>query len=178
METNIDNDELKTDLHFEQLICKVIMAMPDDVRDRFKVLKLLSDKKTKTSETLRQIEIKYEAIKEELYQIRAAIIAGEHPDQKDIEQFNKRHQQLKNQLGSEVDDDDCAAVEVNTNDIENEKGIPGFWLKVLKAHHLVKDYVKKDDEPILKHLINISGKHLPLPAKFGYELTFTGKIEL
>ena len=44
-------------------------------------------------------------------------------------------------------------------------------MKALKAHNLVRDYVKKHDEPILKHLTNILGQHFP--DRNGYELIFT-----
>lgn len=60
---------------------------------------------------------------------------------------------------------------MNTEEINDTPGIPGFWLKALKAHHLVSDYIKKHDEPILKLLKNIKGRNFT--DQHGYELTFS-----
>jgi len=61
-------------------------------------------------------------------------------------------------------------VKVKVTEVINQQGVPGFWLRALKNHHLIKTYIKKHDEPILKHLINISGRHFE--DRHGYELTF------
>ena len=57
-----------------------------------------------------------------------------------------------------------------TEEIHGQPGVPGFWLTVLNNHHLTQDYVKKYDEPILKHLEDISSKlH---DEGHGFTLTF------
>lgn len=171
MEVETADDKVKDDIHYEQRLSKVIMSMPENVRDRFKLLKVINDKKSKIDEKLRQLNLKYEQLKAPLYEQRAQILAGEPYKPEYILKFDQKHEQLKKALGKVADEESCAAAKVETDDLVEAKGVPGFWLGVLKAHHLIKDYVKKHDEPILKHLTNITGQHFP--DRPGYELTFT-----
>lgn len=172
MEVELPDDNIKDDLYYEQRLTKVIMSMPENVRDRFKLLKVLNDKKHNTVEKLRKLNIKYEQLKAPLYEKRAQIIAGEPYPPVYLQKFDQKHEMLKSQLGkTECESDDCAPVEVKADDLLETPGVANFWLKALKAHHLIRDYVKKDDEPVLKHLKNISGHHYA--DKPGYELKFT-----
>ena len=60
MEVEETNDGLNDELHFEQRLTKVIMNMPENVRDRFKLLKVISDKRTKTIEKIKELNLKFE----------------------------------------------------------------------------------------------------------------------
>lgn len=112
------NDKLNTELHFEQRMCKVIMSMPEGVRERFKLLKLLSDRRTKTTEATRQIDLKYEKMKQPLYAERARIVKDGVFKEDYLHKFDQKFENLKKQLGKTVvDSDDCAPVEVNTSAI-------------------------------------------------------------
>ena len=77
---HIDDDEKE----IEQRMIKVIAGMPDKVQARFKVLKVLSDKRSKLSDEfdkeIKEIEQKIAAKKKPLYELRAKIISGEHTD--------------------------------------------------------------------------------------------------
>ncbi|CAI2375087.1 unnamed protein product [Moneuplotes crassus] len=171
MEVETTDDKIKDDQYYEQRLNKVIMSMPEDVRDRFKLLKVISSKKDNTVEQIRKLNLKYEQIKAPLYDLRLSIINGESFPDDYLNKFDLKHEQLRSELGNDADGDDCAAVEIKTDDLVDQQGVPGFWLKVLKAHTLVRDYIKKHDEPILKHLANITGEHFP--DRCGYELVFT-----
>lgn len=74
---HIDDDEKE----IEQKMIKVISQMPDKVQARFKVLKVLSDKRSKLSDEfdaeIKAIEAKILEKKRPLYQIRQQIIEGE-----------------------------------------------------------------------------------------------------
>ena len=171
MEVETTDDKIQDDQYYEQRLNKVIMLIPENVRDRFKLLKVIGDKKVNTVEKMRKLNLKYEQLKAPLYELREAILNGEAFPEDYLHKFDQKHNQLKNELGNDASKDDWAAVKLDTEDLVEHSGVPGFWLKVLKAHNLVKDYVKKHDEPILKHLTNISGQHFS--DRIGYELTFT-----
>lgn len=47
---------------------------------------------------------------------------------------------------------------MDCDEIKGKPGIYNFWLTVFKNHQLVQDYVKKHDEPLLKHLKDVRGK--------------------
>lgn len=171
MEDQVD-DKLNTELHFEQRMCKVIMSMPEAVRDRFKLLKLLSDRRTKTVDASKHIDVKYEKMKQPLYEERAAIIRGDGFKDAYLAKFDNKTEQLKKALGKTVvDSEDCEPIDFKADSVKDHAGLPGFWLRTLKSHHLVADYIRKHDEPILKHLINIKGYHFE--DKYGYEMVFT-----
>jgi nucleosome assembly protein 1-like 1 len=48
-------------------------------------------------------------------------------------------------------------VEISETTIDNEqiKGIPDFWLTILKNTSLISDMIQPHDEPILSHLTDI-----------------------
>jgi len=52
---------------------------------------------------------------------------------------------------------------------ENSKEIPLFWLKALGNNAILKQYISKSDENILKHLIDIRGEKVQGNS---YKLTF------
>jgi nucleosome assembly protein 1-like 1 len=171
MEVETADDKIKDEIYYEQRMSKAIMHMPESIRDKLKLLKVLHDKRSRTDELIRQLNLKYEQLKAPLYDERAKIIKGEEYPASYISKFDQKHESLKSSLGKEADEEDCQPKKVNTDDLVESKGVPGFWLKVLKNHNLLRDYVKKHDEPILKELMNISGHHYP--DRFGYQMTFT-----
>lgn len=170
MEVELADESVKNDLYYEQRLAKVVMNMPD----KFKILKVLSDKKSKTVDQIRKLNLKYEQLKAPLYELRASILAGDEYPSEYLTYFDQKHDKLKKDVAKEADEDDddaSAAATVNTDDLVEQKGVPGFWGRVLKAHDVIRDYVKKHDEPILKHITDISGQHFP--DKHGYEIVFT-----
>lgn len=173
MEVEETNDGLNDELHFEQRLTKVIMSMPENVRDRFKLLKVISDKRTKTIEKIKELNLKFEKLKAPLYAERQKIIEGLGYPAEYVTLFDQKFEQLKKDLGTKTitEDEDCTPAKVKTTDIGDHKGVPGFWLKALLNHNLIKPYIRKHDEPILEHLISITGTHFE--DKHGYELNFT-----
>ena len=92
----IDDDEKE----IEQKMIKVIAGMPDKVQARFKVLKVLSDKRSKLSDQfdkeITEIEQKIAAKKKPLYELRAKIISGEHTDfAESTKQFAEKYVKLE-----------------------------------------------------------------------------------
>lgn len=170
MEVTVGDDGVKDDYHYEQRMVKAILSMPPEVQNRFKILKVLNDRKNKTVDQIRKLNLKYEQLKEPLYELRRQIIAGEDFLPEYLNRFDQKYEKLKKQIPKDADEEEFAAEKVDIDEVVEHKGVPGFWKRVLKSHNLIRDYVKKQDEPILMHLANITGQHFP--DKFGYELTF------
>jgi nucleosome assembly protein 1-like 1 len=169
MEVQLADEGIKNDLYYEQRLSKVVMNMPD----KFKILKVLGDKKSKTVDHIRKLNLKYEQLKAPLYALRASVLDGEEYPSEYLTYFDQKHDKLKKDVVKEGDDDEeeSEGVKVNVDDLVEQKGVPGFWGKVLKAHDVIRDYIKKHDEPILKHITDISGQHFP--DRHGYEIVFT-----
>lgn len=53
---------------------------------------------------------------------------------------------------------------------DNAKGIPGFWLQILRTNHVMGELVHEADEPILNHLEDIKAKHKE--GEMGFTLEF------
>lgn len=87
------NDEEK---EIEQKMIKIISLMPKEVQNRFKVLKVLSDKRSNLSdkfeEEIKALDAKIAAKKKPLYEQRRQIIAGELTDFTQFkEKFDQTH---------------------------------------------------------------------------------------
>ena len=116
MEVETTDDKVKDDSYYEQRLCKVINQIPEDVRDRFKLLKSIMDKKVDTVEKMRKLNLKFEQLKAPMYEIRNDIINGDSFPEDYLKDFDQKHEQLKAELGKNVDEDESAAVTVDTSD--------------------------------------------------------------
>ena len=154
----------KDEVDFEIKLSKIITQLPEDQQTRFKLLKIISDRRQKIASEMearmRELEVRFDGIKAPLYEKRAHLIAGEVDPEPDTEtKFSQQHRRLKDQIGSDQSKiDESEAVKQDLSKVDEGPGIPGFWLRVLKNHHLVQDYVKKWDAPILRHLRDIRGR--------------------
>lgn len=113
----------------------------------------------------RVLELKYEKLYQEVYTKRAALLAGTcELDQALIDEFDRRHEILKEFPDVEVDVCDV-------KEIQNvPKGVSGFWLRAMCAHNEMKSKVYEKDRPILSYLQDLT---LDLHDKgFGFDLTF------
>ena len=142
---------------------KVISQMPDKVQARFKVLKVLSDKRSKLSDEfdaeIKAIEAKILEKKKPLYQIRQQIIEGAFTDFASYkEDFASHHAELetyhtenisKKQAGEEPQEEEVKAVDVEN--LKGKQGVPDFWWRSIKNNQMIFELVKEKDEPILEH---------------------------
>ena len=145
--------------------------MPEEVKDRFKALKVLTDKLNDIDDQMdvayHALEVKYESQYAEIYKKRTALIKGDvMPDEESL----ARYEELK----SDLIDGDYEKLEVpicNVKDIQNtQKGVSGFFLKALLMHEHFKDEITEKDRAILEYLEDIK---VELHVKgFGYTLTF------
>lgn len=149
----------------EQKMIKVILGMPAEVQDRFKVLHMLSDKRSKLNEEFneacKKLEAKIMEKKKPLYEKRKTFISGESEDFGElIEQFDKNHIELEKKAAAIVKPEDekedpDAKTPTDVNYLKGKKGIPDFWVRAMKANRLIWDQVKEKDEPIMEFLEHV-----------------------
>jgi hypothetical protein len=137
----------------EYKICKDINAMPDEVKDRFKALKVLYDQVNELDEEeekeYRQLELKYEKKYAEIYRKRAALTRGEEePNQNLIDAFEEVKTGLMDEKYNELEVPIC-----DVKDIQNtEKGVSGFWLRAMLGHQSIQKIIVEKDRAILAYL--------------------------
>jgi len=161
---HIDEDEKE----IEQKMIKVISMMPDKVQARFKVLKVLSDKRSKLSDEfdkeIKALEDKIAAKKKPLYEKRRQIISGEITDFTEYKsKFAEAHAKLEANHAEVIakkpaDKKDEPEEELKKVDVDNLKGvsgIPDFWWRAIKNNQMIYELVKEKDEAILAHLRHI-----------------------
>lgn len=175
----------------EQKMIKIISLMPKEVQNRFKVLKVLSDKRSKLSdqfeEEIKALDAKIAAKKKPLYDQRKQIISGELKDFAQFtEKFDTTHKKLqeecalivtkkaadeKKKEGEEAKD----AEELKTVDVENLKGVegvPDFWFRSLKNNQMIWELVKEKDEEILKFVRHIESEKTDEPKTLTVKFLF------
>ena len=155
----------------ELKISKDIMGMPDEVKDRFKAIKVLTDKMHQLDEeedlAYRALERKYELLYQQVYERRAALLKGDvEPDAETVAKFEEVKQGLMDEDYDKLEVEIC-----DVKDIQNTvKGVSGFWLRAMLAHSNLQREITEKDRPILAYLQDI---RLALHEKgFGYTLTF------
>lgn len=102
---------------------------------------------------------KYQAAMEPLLQKCAAIISGEY-EPKDSECIWSQQEDIR--------------VAPSATDSAPVKGIPQFWLTVLKNSELLSDMIQVHDEPVLRHLADVRVVYAPFdPLRFSIEFRFS-----
>jgi hypothetical protein len=156
----------------EYKMCKDINAMPDEVKDRFKALKVLYDQVNdlddEEEKEYRALEVKYEKLYQEVYKKRALLLKGETEPSKELcDQFEEVKEKLIDEKYAELEVPIC-----DVKDIQNtQKGVAGFWLRAMVGSKNIGSHVTEKDRPILAYLEDIQ---LELHEKGqGYTLTFT-----
>ena len=171
---HIDEEEKE----IEQKMIKVISIMPKEVQNRFKVLKVLSDKRSKLSdqfdEEIQELERRIAEKKKPLYEARRQIVAGEVTDFTAHKvTFDETHKKLEEQcalISTKAEDDKEKKEEEEDKPVEVDHlktvcGVPDFWFKAIKNNQMIWDLVKEKDEEILKHLKHIDTERTTEPTK-------------
>ena len=170
----------------EQKMIKVIGQMPKEVQNRFKALKVLSDKRSAIADQFDQeikvIEAKIAALKQPLYDQRQKIIEGELTEFAEFrEKFEATHKQLEAECAKivtkkegEKEEEELKAVDVEH--LKGQSGVPDFWFRAMKNCQMVFDLVKEKDEEILKHLKHVETKRSDEPKMLTVSFHF-GKNE-
>lgn len=178
-------------------------TLPKVVKRRIKALKKLQVEALKIESKLAQeifeLEIKYATKFEPIWNKRKEIIGGIYEpnddecdfpsDTEDSDEENAEGQdadgETKKPKKEEAADDSKDAKEsegdsempLDPKNIhgmdENTKGIPEFWLTILKNVYPISDNIQPHDEPILVHLIDVTLKQIQEPPSFTLEFHFS-----
>ncbi|VVC26808.1 Hypothetical protein CINCED_3A014476 [Cinara cedri] len=157
----------------------IIPNLPPIVKKRVKALKKLlvsqTDIDTKFYTELHALECKYHKEYVEFYNKRSEIVQGNYePTEEECDYPSDEDDELKD---LSADMDDKVKVEgfkpAAIIDASEIKGIPDFWLTILKNTSLISDMIQPHDEPILSHLTDIKVFLLEEPMGFALEFHFS-----
>ncbi|CEP16221.1 hypothetical protein [Parasitella parasitica] len=152
-----------------------IEQLPTSVKRRLNGLKYLQSKhaelENKFQEEVLALEKKYLQLYQPLYDKRAQVIngtyeptdeevaLGEKVDEEDEEDMDNQELEEKEEKGTQSSD---AGV----------KGIPEFWLTLLKNHPQIVETITPEDEGALKHLVDVRMSYMEKPGfKLDFEFT-------
>ena len=165
----------KTDLELKKYEYKISASVNEldyNVRERFKAIAYVSDQIAELSRRYEQeakiIEYNAQQADKPLYKMRALIIAGKNVESSDItiSEFDKRFEEIND----EVYDSIKISEFTNISDLANHKGIPEFWLKAMKNSHVLGTQITKNEENLLKHLVDI--EHISVENSNDFILRF------
>lgn len=116
----------------------------------------------------RELEIKYDKLYREIYEVRRKVIMGEaYQLEQLIADYEKR--------AKELDDEDYKKVEANAIDVKDiqntPQGVPGFWLRAMLYHPQISRIIQEKDRPILMHLQDI--QCILHEQGYGFDIIFT-----
>lgn len=166
----------------EQKMIKMIQKMPKNVQDRFKALKVLSDRRSQASDKheleSKQVSLKLEEEKRvPLYNKRKLIIDGETTDfAEDVAKFKENDAKVKEEVekintekkekGEEEEKKEEDTYKPPTLDhLKEVKGIPDFWYKALKNNQMFQETIKEKDDEALAFLKHVETKSSYEPVK-------------
>jgi hypothetical protein len=130
-----DPEKMELDLKMS----KIIDEMPEEVKDRFKALKVIYDEYNDMDEEeqaeYRKLELKYESKYAQIYSVRSKILNDDSfkiPEEL-ISEFNKRAEELKDDGFKDLEYE-----KVDVKEIQNcPNGVPGFWLRAMLGQPLI-----------------------------------------
>lgn len=145
---------------------KTVLGMPKEVQDRFKVLHMLSDRRSKLNDefndAIAKLEQKILEKKKPFLQKRKDIIAGDLEVFDDlIPRFDETHAELEKKVAAIVKPEGDAETQeeektpTDVSYLKGKKGVPDFWVRAMKQNRLIWDQVREKDEPIMENLIHI-----------------------
>mmetsp|Transcript_21656 Transcript_21656/g.60192 ORF Transcript_21656/g.60192 Transcript_21656/m.60192 type:complete len:377 (-) Transcript_21656:211-1341(-) len=136
-----------------------VESLPKAVRRRVDALQDLQKEHDDLEEEFKKeraaLEAKYRALYEPLYVKRSAIVTGaEEPQSKEENDEEEEEEDGEEEVGEET------------------KGIPEFWLCVLRNHDVTEEQITEKDAEALKFLNDIKSEPLDGDDVKGFKLTF------
>lgn len=148
-----------------------ILSLPPSVRRRVKALKNLQSKSVYIeAEFYRQVhnlEVEFAKKHNDLNQKRNQIVNGEYEPTEEECDFKSPIDELPTELKEQL------TVANGPDSAADVKGIPDFWLTLLKNTDIIGDMIQEHDEPILKHLTNVEVTVLKEPMSFTLHFYFS-----
>lgn len=149
-------------------------TLPKVVKRRVKALKNLQVEGLKIeadlSREIHELECKYATLMEPLNKKRSDIVNGvveptdeecdfpsDSEEEENEEETEGANGDVKKEKKEKVEEKEESEEE------KNVKGIPEFWLTILKNVELISENIQEHDEPILEHLTDVSVKMIAKP---------------
>uniref|UniRef100_A0A2S2QC59 Nucleosome assembly protein 1-like 1-B n=1 Tax=Sipha flava TaxID=143950 RepID=A0A2S2QC59_9HEMI len=135
--------------------------LPPVVKKRVKALKNLlvsqTDIDVKFYTELHILECKYHKLYADFYNKRSDIVQGNYEPTEEECDFPSDDEDDVKDLSTDMEGKVKLEDKKPETTIDNEqiKGIPDFWLTILKNTSLISDMIQPHDEPILSHLTDI-----------------------
>ncbi|XP_069756980.1 nucleosome assembly protein 1-like 4b isoform X2 [Narcine bancroftii] len=153
-----------------------ILALPKAVKRRVKALKQLQVKcahiEAKFYEEVHELERKYAALYQPYFEKRRDITTGNvEPTDEECEWHSDKEEE--GELAEEMKKK--AAIDEKKEESEqdeNPKGIPEFWVTIFKNVDMLSELVEDHDEPILKHLQDVRVKFSEPNEPMSFTLEF------
>ncbi|XP_054154286.1 nucleosome assembly protein 1-like 1-B isoform X2 [Oppia nitens] len=151
-------------------------SLPNIVKRRVKALKNVQIEKIKIEgdfyKELHELEVRYAAKYVPLFEKRTQIVNGSYEPNDEEANYpsDEEEEEEENELSDGVKEK--VKVEDKPED-KNIKGIPEFWLTILKNVDTFAENIQEHDEDILKHLIDIRVTLIKEPAGFKLDFVFS-----
>ncbi|XP_053304524.1 nucleosome assembly protein 1-like 4 isoform X2 [Spea bombifrons] len=151
-----------------------IETLPKAVKRRINALKQLQEKcahiEAKFYEEVHELERKYAALYEPLFDKRRVVVTGEEePTDAECEWHSDAEEEEK--LSAEVKNK-MTVSEKEPSDDDNPKGVPDFWLTIFRNVDMINISLQEYDEPILKHLQDVKVKFSDAGQPMSFTLEF------
>lgn len=146
--------------------------LPKSVKRRVYALKRLqlqsANTEAKFYEEVHELERKYAALYKPIFDKRREIVTGavEPTDEECEWQSDKEDEDLAENLKKKVALEEKQA---DSDGAVDPKGIPEFWLTIFRHVDMLSEMLQEHDEPILKHLQDITVKF----SEHGQPMSFT-----
>nr|CDJ98218.1 Nucleosome assembly protein (NAP) domain containing protein [Haemonchus contortus] len=135
------------DSEIPEIIGKISMPVKKRVCALKKVQLDSIEVEAKFYDRVHQLEKEFEAEFNKLYEQRRKIVAGE---------YEPTDEESKLPIIHGLEEDEIKALNDKSEPDDGSKGVPSFWLHVLKGSDMTRDMIQEHDEPILKHLTDIT----------------------
>ncbi|CAO3616149.1 unnamed protein product [Cunninghamella blakesleeana] len=157
-----------------------VQSLPTTIQRRINGLKYYQSQhgelEGKFLEEVLALEKKYLGLYQPLYEKRSNIINGKYePTEEEIalgEKKDKENDKKEDTVEKKEEEKKETKPTTTTNDDDEGndiKGVPEFWLTILKNHPQIGGIVFEQDEQALKHLVDIRMTYTEKP---GYQLEF------
>ncbi|XP_061678597.1 nucleosome assembly protein 1-like 4a isoform X1 [Syngnathoides biaculeatus] len=153
-------------------------TLPKAVKRRVHALKRLQLQsahiEAKFYEEVHELERKYAELYRPLYDKRRDFVTGTvEPTDAECEWSSDKDEELTEQMKRKLAID--PAKKEDSAPAEDPKGVPDFWLTILRNADMLTDMIQEHDEPILKHLKDIQvkfsepGQYMSFTLEFHFE---------
>lgn len=160
---------------YEMKIYNTANNVEEKLRPKFKALAYISDQLADVSkrhdDEMLLLQNECDVKDKPLYELRKLIIQGLDFDASTLnpDDFDHRLEQIK--------DEDYEKIKIeeskNVQNLDGQKGIPDFWLIAMKNNRILSKDINKDDQKLLKHLVDIEYQKVDGSSDFLLKFYFT-----